>query len=91
MDQIAARQLGQETQLASLELALDSVAVLGNCDGASCALTNTLAWRTPTTPLPCENDPRGDLRATVRDERQHRRRGAARADPPRPQHVGLRG
>ena len=58
MDQVAARHFGAETQLASLELALDSVLVLGACDGASCALTNTLAWRTPTTPLPCENDPR---------------------------------
>ena len=58
MDQIVARQFGRETQLASLELALESVAVLGACDGTSCSLTNTIAWRTPTTPLPCENDPR---------------------------------
>ena len=58
MDQVVARQLGKETQLASLELALESVAVLGACDGTSCAMTNSIAWRTPTTPLPCENDPR---------------------------------
>jgi hypothetical protein len=59
MDQLAARQLGQETQLASLELALDSVEVLGACDaGYSCAYANTIAWRTPTTPLPMENNPR---------------------------------
>ena len=33
--------------------------MVGNCDGgASCAYTNTIAWRTPTTPLPIENDPR---------------------------------
>ncbi len=59
MDQIAARVLAQETQLASLELGIESNAMVGNCDGgASCAYTNTIAWRTPTTPLPIENDPR---------------------------------
>ena len=59
LDQIAARALGQETQLASLELAIDSVEVLGACDqGYSCAYANTIAWRTPTTPLPMENNPR---------------------------------
>ena len=59
MDQLAAQTLGQETQLASLELALDSVEVLGACDaGYSCAYANTIAWRTPTTPLPMENNPR---------------------------------
>ena len=59
MDQIAARELAQETQLASIELGIESNAMLGSCDaGASCAYTNTVAWRTPTTPLPVENDPR---------------------------------
>jgi hypothetical protein len=58
-DQIAARQLGQATQLASLELALETVELLGACDGTyACAYSNTIAWRTPTTPLPMENDPR---------------------------------
>jgi hypothetical protein len=59
MDQLAAQHLGRETQLASLELALDSVEVLGACDaGYSCAYANTIAWRTATTPLPMENNPR---------------------------------
>ena len=59
MDQIAAKELSKETQLASLELGIESNAMLGSCDaGASCAYTNTVAWRTPTTPLPIENDPR---------------------------------
>ena len=59
IDQIAAQTLGQETQLASLELGVDSVETLGACDaGYSCAYTNTIAWRTATTPLPMENDPR---------------------------------
>jgi hypothetical protein len=59
MDQIAAREFGKETQLASLELALESVEFLGACDGGySCAYTNTISWRSPTTPMPMENDPR---------------------------------
>ena len=59
MDQIAASELAQETQLASIELGIESSSMLGSCDaGASCAYTNTVAWRTPTTPLPIENDPR---------------------------------
>jgi hypothetical protein len=58
MDQLAARELAKDTQIASLELGLESAAILGACDGASCALTNTIAWSTPTTPLPIENDPR---------------------------------
>jgi hypothetical protein len=59
MDQIAARALGADTQLASLELALESVEFLGACDaGYSCAYANTISWRSPTTPMPMENDPR---------------------------------
>jgi uncharacterized protein DUF1552 len=59
MDQVAAKELAKETQLASLELAIESTAILGACDGgASCAYTNTISWTTPTTPLPMENDPR---------------------------------
>ena len=59
VDQIAAHELSKETQLASLELGIESNAMIGSCDGgASCAYTNTIAWRTPTTPLPIENDPR---------------------------------
>ena len=59
VDQIAAVELSKETQLASLELGIESNAMIGACDGgASCAYTNTIAWRTPTSPLPIENDPR---------------------------------
>jgi len=58
MDQIAAYELSKETQLASIELGIETNAILGSCDGGSCAYTNTIAWRTPTTPLPVENDPR---------------------------------
>jgi hypothetical protein len=58
-DQLAAKELGKYTQLASLELSLDPRDFSGSCDaGYSCAYTNTLSWRGPTTPLPVENDPR---------------------------------
>ena len=58
MDQLAAKQFGMETQIASLELGIESAAMLGACDGTSCSLTNTISWSTPTTPLPLDNDPR---------------------------------
>ena len=59
MDQIAARELGRETQLASLELSLESAARAGSCDpGYSCAYANTLCWSSETTPLPMASDPR---------------------------------
>ena len=58
-DQIAARELGKATQLASLELGLESPFLAGDCDsGYSCAYTNTISWRTPTTPMPVEVNPR---------------------------------
>jgi hypothetical protein len=58
-DQIAAREIGQHTQLPSLELALETIDLVGNCDnGYSCAYMNTLSWRTATTPLPSETNPR---------------------------------
>ena len=58
-DQIAARELGRNTQLASLELGLESPSLAGGCDsGYSCAYTNTVSWRSPTTPLPVEVNPR---------------------------------
>ena len=52
MDQIVAKELAKETQLGSLELGIESNAMLGSCDGgASCAYTNTIAWSSPSTPL----------------------------------------
>jgi len=58
-DQIAAKELGKHTQLASLELALESRDVSGSCDvGYACAYTNTISWRTANTPLPMEYNPR---------------------------------
>jgi hypothetical protein len=59
MDQLVAKQLGRDTQLASLEIAIEGRDLAGSCDiGFSCAYTNTISWRGPTTPLPMENDPR---------------------------------
>src|SRR6185436_9319256 len=59
MDQIAAQYLGQHTELASLELALDGRDFAGSCDvGYSCVYNNTIAWRSDTNPLPMENNPR---------------------------------
>jgi hypothetical protein len=59
IDQLIAQEAGRHTQLASLELALDSREVSGSCDvGFACAYTNTIAWRGERTPLPMENNPR---------------------------------
>jgi hypothetical protein len=59
MDQILAKEYGQETELASLQLAIDSRANAGQCSGGhSCVYTNTICWRSQTTPLPMENNPR---------------------------------
>ncbi|MBM64030.1 MAG: hypothetical protein CL484_13870 [Acidobacteria bacterium] len=58
-DQLAAQHLGQDTPLPSLELAIDLDGLVGNCEnGYSCVYLNTVAWRSPTTPLPMENNPR---------------------------------
>ncbi len=58
IDQYAADRLGEDTQLRSLELRLES-SFTGNCDqGYSCTYVNTYSWRTPTQPLPMEDNPR---------------------------------
>ena len=59
IDQIAAQQIGRETQLPSLELSMDLLSVVGQCDnGYACVYQNCLAWSSPTTPLPAEAHPR---------------------------------
>ena len=58
-DQVAARVLGRDSALPSLELALDLNYLAGNCEnGYACVYLNTLSWSSPTTPLPTENNPR---------------------------------
>ena len=59
VDQIAAQALGKDTPLLSIEMALEQNYLVGNCDnGYSCVYWNTISWRTPTTPLPMEVNPR---------------------------------
>ena len=56
LDQVLAERIGQDTPLPSLELSLEEVAL--NCgSGYGCAYLNTISWRTPTVPLPMENNP----------------------------------
>jgi len=59
-DQIAAQHIGQDTPLPSIELATeDHSALLGACDrDYGCIYMNTLSWRTHTTPMPMEINPR---------------------------------
>ena len=59
VDQVAAKHMGQQTQLASLELAMDLNPQAGVCNnGYACVYTNSLSWSSPTTPLPAEAHPR---------------------------------
>jgi hypothetical protein len=59
VDQIAARHLGKEAQLPSLELSMDLLSVVGQCDnGYACVYQNNLSWSSPTSPLPAEPHPR---------------------------------
>jgi len=82
VDQILAQEIGKNTQLASLELAIESGETAGSCDtGYACPYTNTLSWTGPSTPLPTQNNPRlvferlfGDSRSTDPKERRGRMR-----------------
>jgi hypothetical protein len=82
MDQLLARQFAKETQVASLELAIDAPANAGACTGnLSCVYTHTLSWRSATQPLPMEYNPRavfeklfGDTGSTERAAREARLR-----------------
>jgi hypothetical protein len=82
MDQLLARQFANETQLASLETAMDGPANAGACTGIlSCAYTHTISWRSATQPLPMEHNPRavferlfGDSGTTDRGAREARMR-----------------
>ena len=58
-DQIAAKAIGGDTPLPSLELGTDLIAQVGNCDnGYACVYMNSLSWASPTAPNPTESDPR---------------------------------
>ncbi len=59
IDQIVANKIGHLTRFPSLELSCDAVRRSGNCDsGYSCAYQYNLAWKSPTTPVPPEPNPR---------------------------------
>jgi Protein of unknown function (DUF1552) len=59
VDQIAAAHIGTETRFPSLELGCDESRTVGNCDsGYSCAYTNSVSWRSPSSPMPPETNPR---------------------------------
>src|SRR6186997_1138881 len=80
MDQLLARRFARDTQVASLELAMDAPANAGACTGnLSCAYTHTISWRSATQPLPMEYNPRavfeklfGDTGSTDRKAREAR-------------------
>src|SRR5215467_15399813 len=56
LDQLAAEAIGQDTPLPSLEVSIEEVAL--SCgSGYACAYSNTISWKSPTTPLPMENNP----------------------------------
>ena len=57
-DQIAAREIGQDTRLPSLELGIELLDIVGQCDdGYACVYQNNLSWSSPTSPLPYEANP----------------------------------
>jgi hypothetical protein len=59
IDQIAAQHIGQDTPLPSLEVATENKGGGGFCDrDYGCSYAGTISFRTPTTPLPMENDAR---------------------------------
>ena len=60
IDQMIASKIGQDTPIPSMELGIEDVSnMVGQCDGtSSCAYLNTMSWRTDTTPLPAEINPR---------------------------------
>lgn len=80
MDQLLARHFARETQVASLEVAMDRPNNAGACTGnLSCVYTHTIAWRSATQPLPMEWNPRavfetlfGDSGSTTRAARAAR-------------------
>jgi hypothetical protein len=59
VDQVAAKQMGRDRQLPSLELSMDLNPLAGVCNnGYACVYQNCLSWSSPTTPLPSEAHPR---------------------------------
>lgn len=83
VDQAAAREVGKHTRFASLELGCERGAQAGNCDsGYSCAYSSNIAWKTDSTPVAKEVDPRlvfdrlfgGDSRDESPEQRARRKK-----------------
>ena len=82
LDQLLASKVGGDTQLRSMEMALESADSGGSCEsGLSCTYLNTISWSASTSPLPLERDPRvvferlfGDIDSTNRGARLARLR-----------------
>ena len=96
-DQIAARHIGQSTKLPSMELAMDLMHIVGQCDnGYACVYQNNLSWSSPTTPLPAEAHPRIVFESmfgeggTVEERRDALRRRASLLDAMAEEIVRLR-
>jgi len=76
VDQVAAKALGRQTPLPSLEIGLETP-MIGACESAySCVYYNTLAWRGPETPMPMENRPRAVFERLVGDSTDPAERSA---------------
>ena len=59
VDQLAASRIGDQTRLASLEIGCEPGSMAGNCDsGYSCVYSSTMSWRSATTPVPKEINPK---------------------------------
>src|SRR6185436_15158903 len=60
LDQMIAKQIGADSVLPSIEIGTENqTGYVGACDvGYSCAYMNTISWKSPTTPLPMETNPR---------------------------------
>jgi hypothetical protein len=81
VDQIAAQRIGHHTRLPSLEMAMDLMQTIGQCDnGYACVYQNNLSWSSPTTPLPSEAHPRLVFEKLFGDGGDEAERRAARRD-----------
>jgi hypothetical protein len=71
-DQLAAQKIGRATRFASLEIGCDRGQQAGNCDsGYSCAYSYNIAWKTESTPLPPEVNPRNVFDRLFSNERSN--------------------
>ena len=90
VDQIAAAHLGRSTRLPSIELGIDQSGQAGTCDsGYSCAYSSNLSWRSDTTPMAKEVDPRLAFDRLFADQFRPRESAQARAKRERYRHSVL--